>query len=109
MLKVLLLRDIAAQQSVQADECPACRRPMERVKSDKATWQYCQLREVVNIIEENEIDGWEAWIKLKTWLAQYEAAQQDVLATGLYCQHCGDLMSDHLVTERGGACEPPRA
>jgi hypothetical protein len=37
------------------------------------------------------------------------AAQQDVQATGLYCQHCGDLMSDHLITERGGACLPPRA
>jgi hypothetical protein len=39
----------------------------------------------------------------------YKAAQQDVQATGLYCQHCGDLMSEHLITERGGACEPPRA
>jgi hypothetical protein len=43
------------------------------------------------------------------WLASNAAAQQDVQATGLYCQHCGDLMSDHLISERGGACLPPRA
>jgi len=32
----------SAQQSVQSDECPVCHRPMERVETDKATWQYCQ-------------------------------------------------------------------
>ena len=36
-----------------------------------------QLKEVINIIEdEDDGDGWEAWIALKNWLAQYEAAQQ---------------------------------
>lgn len=25
---------------------------------------------------------------------------------GLYCQHCGELLSSHLVTERGGHCQP---
>lgn len=25
---------------------------------------------------------------------------------GLYCLHCGDPMSEHLITERGGACAP---
>jgi hypothetical protein len=25
---------------------------------------------------------------------------------GLYCPHCGELLSEHLITERGGACEP---
>lgn len=36
------------------------------------------------------------------------AAQHRVQLTGLYCPHCGDLHSDHLITERGGACVPPR-
>ncbi len=27
---------------------------------------------------------------------------------GLYCQYCGELLSEHLITERGGACEPAR-
>jgi hypothetical protein len=50
-----------------------------------------QLREVVNIIEEDESDGWEAWIKLKTWLAQYEAAQPGVQSDGAWfwvCHNC---------------------
>ena len=27
---------------------------------------------------------------------------------GLYCLHCGEPMSEHLISERGGACEPAR-
>lgn len=27
---------------------------------------------------------------------------------GLYCLYCGEPMSEHLVSERGGACEPAR-
>jgi hypothetical protein len=27
---------------------------------------------------------------------------------GLYCQLCGEPLSEHLVTERGGHCQPAR-
>ena len=27
---------------------------------------------------------------------------------GRYCQYCGELLSEHLLTARGGACEPAR-
>jgi hypothetical protein len=56
-----------------------------------------QLKEVVNLIEEDESDGWEAWISLKNWLAQYEAAQQSVQPTpplALSCE-CGSLYGVH--------------
>lgn len=36
------------------------------------------------------------------------AAQQSVQADATYCPHCGELMSSHFISERGGFCEPPR-
>ena len=41
------------------------------------------------------------------YLAKVEkAAQQARALDGLYCQFCGEPLSEHLVTERGGHCQP---
>lgn len=36
------------------------------------------------------------------------SAQHLLALDGLYCQFCGELLSEHLVTEKGGHCEPAR-
>lgn len=33
-------------------------------------------------------------------------AYPDMRAEELYCQFCGELLSEHLITERGGECRP---
>lgn len=35
-----------------------------------------------------------------------QAAQHMRAVDGLYCQHCGELLSNHLVSENGGHCQP---
>jgi len=41
----------------------------------------------------------------ETW-CEYERLLTNRLPDELYCPHCGELLSDHLVTERGGYCKP---
>lgn len=41
----------------------------------------------------------------ETW-CEYERLLTQRPPDWLYCPHCGELMSDHLITERGGYCKP---
>jgi len=44
---------------------------------------------------------------VSSFVAGYNAAKHDIQTTGLYCPYCGELNANHLITERGGACEAP--
>ena len=51
----------------------------------------------------NREDGWAALV-LDITLRHLTPRALD----GLYCPHCGELLSDHLIIERGGYCSPAR-
>lgn len=51
----------------------------------------------------NRDDGWAALL-LDMSLRHLTPRALD----GLYCPHCGELLSNHLITERGGYCQPAR-
>lgn len=42
------------------------------------------------------------------FIAGYNAVEHLLALDGLYCQFCGELLSEHLVTKKGGHCEPAR-
>ena len=50
---------------------------------------------------------------LNEWSMQQEIIERVVernprALDGLYCQLCGEPLSEHFVTERGGHCQPAR-
>jgi hypothetical protein len=50
--------------------------------------------------------GFESWEALHTSLMNGETSLTQRPPDWLYCPYCGELMSDHLITERGGYCKP---
>lgn len=48
-------------------------------------------------------DGWAA---LLIDMATHHLTKRAADVT--YCPHCGELMSSHVISERGGFCEPSR-
>lgn len=79
------------------------------------------LEEIEKIIEQAQKSGESAFITALKVTNVYERVtdhQVHILSgnicltmralDGLYCQLCGELLSEHLVTERGGACQPAR-
>lgn len=47
-------------------------------------------------------------VLLRCTIPQWQAVEHLLALDGLYCQFCGELLSEHLVTEKGGHCEPAR-
>lgn len=73
-----------------------------------ATYRYCVFvndKEIARgeISGHNREDGWAALV-LEITLCHLTPRALD----GLYCPHCGELLSEHVITERGGYCQPAR-
>lgn len=79
-----------------------------RIENNEGTYRYCVLVNGEEIecgyyTGHNREDGWAALV-LDISLRHLTPRALD----GLYCPHCGELLSEHVISEWGGYCQPAR-
>jgi len=82
-------------------------------------WNHTVHSIVLEAMKKNIINSTQCHAILGAWNANcfpehghrsflHEGGRTPRALDGLYCTHCGELLSSHLITERGGACQPAR-